>query len=322
MRMFVGIISAAMLLLTGSQLLAQDYPSKTIRIVVPFAPGGIVDTAARIVGQKLQEAWGQPVIVENRPGGSGTIGVSVVAKSPADGHTLLMAHTGEFGINPAVFSTLPYDLDRDFVPVTMVIDGPGVFLANANAPYKTLQDLIAAAKAAPNTIGVSVPGKGTLEHLMVEWTGVVTGAKFLVVPYRGGTPAATAVAGGEVPAGSATLGSALSFIQGGQVRVLAVTTGERSSFNKDWPTIAESGAPGVQAGIWAGLFAPKGTPQPVIDKINAEVAKVLEQPDVKERFATGGSVTRAMRQAEFSALIHKEAAVFKDIVTKAGIKVE
>jgi tripartite-type tricarboxylate transporter receptor subunit TctC len=322
MRMFVGLVAAAVLALAGSQARAQDYPSKPIKIIVPFAPGGIVDTAARIVGQKLQEAWGQQVVIDNRPGGNGFIGVMAAAKSPPDGYTLLMAHTGEFAINPAVFPNVPYELERDFTPITMINESPSVIVVNANAPYKTMQELIAAAKANPGKIGVSIPGNGTIQHLIVEWTGLATGAKFLSVPYKGGAPAITATAGGEVPAGSAAMGSAMPHIQSGRVRVLAVTTGERSSFNKDWPTLIESGAAGVQSSIWAGLFAPKGVPQPIIDKIHAELVKVLAMPDVKAKFAAGGGATRAMTPAEFAALIRKEATAFKDIVAKANIKAQ
>jgi tripartite-type tricarboxylate transporter receptor subunit TctC len=322
MRMLVGIVAAAVLALAGSQARAQDYPTKPIRIIVPFAPGGIVDTTARVVGQKLQEAWGQQVIIDNRPGGNGFIGVTAAAKSPADGYTLLMAHNGEFAINPAIFANVPYDLDRDFTPITMVNEAPCVFVVNANAPYKTMQELIAAAKANPGKIGVAVPGTGSIQHLIAEWASLASGAKFLIVPYKGGAPAITATAGGEVPAGSAALGSAMPHIQSGRVRVLAVTTGERSTFNKDWPTLIEAGAPGVQSSIWVGLFAPKGVPQPIIDKIHAEVVKVLGLPDVKEKFAAGGGVSRAMKPAEFAAAIRKEAAELKDIVVKANVKAE
>jgi tripartite-type tricarboxylate transporter receptor subunit TctC len=320
--MFVGLVAAAVLALAGSQARAQDYPSKPIKIIVPFAPGGIVDTAARVVGQKLQEAWGQQVIIDNRPGGNGFIGVTAAAKSPADGYTLLMAHTGEFGINPAIFPNVPYDLDRDFTPITMVNEAPCVFVVNANTPYKTMQDLIAAAKANPGKSGVAVPGTGSIQHLIAEWAGLASGAKFLIVPYKGGAPAITATAGGEVPAGSAAMGSAMPHIQSGRVRVLAVTTGERSSFNKDWPTLIESGVPGVKTSIWVGLFAPKGVPQPIIDKIHAEVVKVLAMPDVKAKFAAGGGESRAMTPAEFAALIRREAAELKNIVAKANIKAE
>ncbi len=321
MRLLIGILAAA-LAAASTQAQSQDYPNKPIRIVVPFAPGGIVDTAARVVGQKLHERWGQQVIVDNRPGGNGFIGVTAAQKSPADGYTLLMAHTGEFAVNPAVFKDVPYDLDRDFVAITLVNDAPMVFVVNSGAPYNTMQELLAAAKAKPGTIGVSTPGAGSINHLVLEWIGLTTGAKFLHVPYKGGAPAITATAGGEVPAGTAAMGSAMPHIQSGRVRVVAVTTDKRSPVNMSWPTLAESGVPNVQSSIWAGLFAPKGVPQPIIDKIYAEVAKILELPDVKERFAAGGGVTGGMKPAEFTAKIKLEATQLKDIVIKANVKSE
>ena len=302
---------------------AQDFPTKPIRIVVPFAPGGIVDTSARVVGQKLHERWGQQVIIENRPGGNGFIGVMAAAKSPADGYTLLMAHNGEFSVNPAVFAaTIPYDLDRDFSPITMITDAPMVYVVNAAAPYKTMQELIAAAKAKPGTVGVSTPGNGSINHLVLEWTNLATGAKFLHVPYKGGAPAITATAGGEVPAGTAAMGSAMPHIKSGRVRVVAVTTANRSDVDGSWPTLQEAGVAGVHSSIWAGLFAPKGTPQPIIDKIYNEVTSILQLPDVKERFAAGGGVPGGMKPAEFTAKIKQEAASLKRIVAEANVKAE
>ena len=323
MRSLIGIVSAAMLAVAGTPAQSQDYPVKPIRIVVPFAPGGFVDVAARLVGQKLHERLGQQVIVENRPGGNGFIGVMAAAKSPADGYTLLMAHTGEFSINPAVFaSSIPYDLDRDFVPITMVNDGPMVFVVHSGGPYASMPELIAAAKAKPGTVGVSTPGTGSIQHLVLEWIGLATGAKFLHVPYKGGAPAITATAGGEVPAGSAAVSSAMPHISSGRVKVVAVTTAERSPVDMSWPTLKESGVPGLQASIWAGLFAPKGVPQPIIDKLYAEIALILQMPDVKQRFAAGGGVPGGMKPAEFKAHIVAEAARLKEVVDKAGVKPE
>jgi tripartite-type tricarboxylate transporter receptor subunit TctC len=327
MRVLAGIALAALATMsaqTGAPTVAQaqDYPNKPIRIVVPFAPGGIVDTAARVVGQKLHERWGQQVIVDNRPGGNGFIGVMAAAKSPADGYTLLMAHTGEFAVNPAVFKDVPYDLERDFTPITMIIDAPMVYVVNANAPYKTMQELIAAAKEKPGTVGVSTPGTGSINHLVLEWSGLATGAKFLHVPYKGGAPAIAATAGGEVPAGTAAMGSAMPHIKSGRVKVVAVTTDKRSPVDMSWPTLQEAGVPGVQSSIWTGLFAPKGTPQPVIDKIYNEVAQILQLPDVKERFAAGGGVPGGMKPAEFTAKIKQEATSLKRIVAEANVKAE
>ena len=321
MRLWIGLLSAV-LALAATPAQSQDYPNKPIRIVVPFAPGGIVDTSARVIGQKLHERWGQQVIIDNRPGGNGFIGVTAVQRSPADGYTLLMAHTGEFAVNPAVFKDVPYDLERDFTPITLITDAPMVFVVNAGSPYKTMQELIAAAKAKPGTVGVSTPGAGSINHLVLEWINLSTGSKFLHVPYKGGAPAITATAGGEVPAGTAALGSAMPHIQSGRVRVLAVTTANRSPVNPAWPPLKEAGVPEVQSSIWAGLFAPKGTPQPVIDKLYGEIVKILQLPDVKERFAAGGGVPGGMKPAEFAAQIKQEAARLKQIVAAANVKPE
>ena len=326
MRRIIGIVSAllaATAIPLPSQVQAQDFPTKPIRIVVPFAPGGIVDTSARIIGQKLHERWGQQVIVENRPGGNGFIGVMAAAKAPADGYTLLMAHNGEFTVNPAVFAaTVPYELDRDFSTITMITDAPMVYVVNANTPYKTMQEVTAAAKAKPGTVGVSTPGNGSINHLVLEWINLATGAKFLHVPYKGGAPAITATAGGEVPAGPAAMSSAMPHIKSGRVRVVAVTTPSRSDVDPSWPTLREAGVPGVHSSIWVGLFAPKGTPQPIADKIYNEVAQILQLPDVKERFAAGGGVTGGMKPAEFTAKIRQEASDLKRIVAEANVKAE
>jgi tripartite-type tricarboxylate transporter receptor subunit TctC len=204
----------------------------------------------------------------------------------------------------------------------MVVDAPMVFVVNANAPFKTMPELVAAAKAKPGTVGVSTPGNGSINHLVLEWANLASGAKFLHVPYKGGAPAITATAGGEVPAGFAAMGSAMPHIKSGRVKVVAVTTAVRSPVDMSWPTLQEAGVPGVHSSIWAGLFAPKGTPQPIIDKIYNEVASILQLPDVKERFAAGGGVPGGMKPAEFTAHIKKEAAELKRIVAEANVKAE
>jgi tripartite-type tricarboxylate transporter receptor subunit TctC len=326
MRILFGVVSVALVTLATSLAQAQSpaatYPNKPIRIVVPFAPGGIVDTSARVIGQELSKRWGQQVVVENRPGGNGFIGVMAAVKSPADGYTLLMAHTGEFAVNPAVFPNVPYDLDRDVTPITMITEAPLVIVVNSGQPYKTMKELLAAAKAKPGTVGMSTPGTGSINHLVLEWMNLAAKVKFLHVPYKGGAPAITATAGGEVPAGQAALGSAMPHIKSGRVRVVAVTTANRSFVDKSWPTLIESGVPGVSSSIWTGLFAPKGVPKPIIDKLHAEIAKILELPAVKERFAAGGGVTRGMRPEAFGDAIRKEAAALKKVVATAGVKPE
>lgn len=328
MRIVLGVLFAALVacsLTSGgaqAQSPADTYPNKPIRIVVPFAPGGIVDTSARVIGQELSKRWGQQVVVENRPGGNGFIGVMAAVKAPADGYTLLMAHTGEFGVNPAIFPNVPYDLDRDLAPITMINDAPMVVVVNSNLPIKTIPDLLAAAKAKPGAVGMSTPGTGSINHLVLEWMNLAANVKFLHVPYKGGAPAITATAGGEVPAGKAALGSAMPHIKSGRVRVLAVTTAERSFVDTSWPTLIESGVPDVRSSIWAGLFAPKGVPQPIIEKLYAEIVKILELPEVKERFAAGGGVPGGMRPEAFGDAIRKEAASLRKVATTAGVKPE
>ncbi len=325
MRMTVAA-ACAVLALAGfaPEARAQaDYPNKPIRILVPFAPGGFVDVAARLVGQKLSEKLGQQVIVENRPGGNGFIAVSAAAKAPADGYTLLMAHSGEFAVNPAVFAkTIPYDLDRDFHPITLVSQAPMVLGAKTDGPYKSLSDLVAAAKAKPGTIGMSTPGTGSINHLAGEWIALASGVKFLHVPYKGGAPAAVAIATGEVPFGMAAISSALPQIKAGRVKVLAITTASKTHVDPSWPTAQEAGAKDVDLSIWAGLFAPKGVPQPIRDKLYKEVAAILQMDDVKQKFAAGGSGVGGMKPEEFTAQIKREANQLKDIVQKAGVKSE
>jgi tripartite-type tricarboxylate transporter receptor subunit TctC len=323
MRTVLGVLCAALLMSNAqAQSPADTFPNKPIRIIVPFAPGGIVDTSARVIGNELSKRWGQQVVVENRPGGNGFIGVMATVKAPADGYTLLMAHTGEFGVNPAIFPDIPYDLDRDLTPITMITEAPMVVVVNGNLPIKSMQELLAMAKTKPGAVGVSTPGTGSINHLVLEWMNLTTGVKFLHVPYKGGAPAITATAGGEVPAGKAALGSALPHIKSGRVRVLAVTTAERSFVDKSWPTLMESGVPDVRSSIWAGLLAPKGVPQPIIEKLYAEIAKALQLPEVKERFAAGGGVPGGMRPEAFAAAIRQEAASLKKVANAANVKPE
>ncbi len=325
MRLIAAAVCAALAIPGAStQARAQaDYPNKPIRILVPFAPGGFVDVAARLVGQKLSEKWGQQVIVENRPGGNGFIAVTAAAKAPADGYTLLMAHTGEFAVNPAVFAKdIPYDLDRDFHPITLITEAPMVLGAKADGPFNSLKDLIEAARAKPATLGMSTPGTGSINHLTGEWIALSSGVKFLHVPYKGGAPAAVAIATGEVPFGLSSIPSTMPQIKAGRVKILAITTARRTPVDMSWPTLQEAGVKDVNLSIWAGLFAPKGVPQAIRDKLYTEVAAILQMPDVKEKFAASGSDIGGMKPEAFTAQIKREAAAMKDIVQKAGVKPE
>lgn len=315
-------IAAAAATLVAPPARAQDYPTRPIRILSPYAPGGISDIAARIVGGKLTEAWGQQVIVENRPGGNGIIAVTDAARSAPDGYTLVMATAGDVTINPVLFKDLPYDVDRDLAPITSVSDAPMAFAANGASPYKSVADVLAAAKAAPGTINVATPGYGSMNHLVLESIAYNGGTKFVHVPYKGGAPAAQALVAGDVPLGILASSSVAPHLQGGRIRVLAITTGERSPLNPDWPTLKEAGAGDISASNWTALIAPKGTPQIVIDKLAAEVGRILNMPDVKARFAAGGVSTIPSSPAALDARIKRELAVYRAIVEKANVHVD
>jgi tripartite-type tricarboxylate transporter receptor subunit TctC len=320
MRFILALIAITSLTFVPAR--AEDYPARPIRILVPYAPGGISDIAARLVGAKLAEAWGQQVVVENRPGANGFIAMTDAARSPGDGYTLVMATGGDVSINPVLFKKIPYDVDRDLAPIAAVSDAPLVLAANTATPYKTVDEVLAAAKAKPGTLNVSTPGYGSINHIVLEWLSLNTGTKFVHVPYKGGAPAAQALMAGDIPLGILASSSVAPHVQAGRVRVLAVTMAKRSPINPEWPTLQEEGIKDVDASNWTALLAPKATPQPIIDKLNAEVVKILKMADIKDRFAAGGVVTIPTSAAELDARIKRELANYRVIVEKAEIKVE
>jgi tripartite-type tricarboxylate transporter receptor subunit TctC len=299
---------------------AQTYPTKPIHILVPYAPGGIADIASRIVGAKLTEAWGQQVVVENKPGGNGFIAMTAAAKAAGDGYTVVMATGGDVAINPALFKEMPYDVGRDLAPIALVSDAPLVLAAHAATPYKTVADVIAAAKAQPGRLSVATPGNGSINQIVLEWMALNTGTKFQHIPYKGGAPAAAALAAGDIPLGILASSSIAPHVKSGRARVLAVTMAKRSKLNPEWPTLQEEGVKEVDASNWTALFAPKATPQPIIDKLNAEVVKILNMPDIKERFAGGGVDTIPSSAAELDARVKRELAGFRVIVEKANVR--
>jgi tripartite-type tricarboxylate transporter receptor subunit TctC len=316
----IASIVFALLVFGAPSVQAQTYPAKPIHILVPYAPGGVADIAARLVGQKLTEAWGQQVVVENRTGGNGFIAVNATVKAPADGYTVIVGTVGEFTINPALFKDIPYNVQRDLAPVGMLSDTPIVLAAHVGSPYNTVADVIAAGKAQPGRVSIASPGNGTMNHLAIEWMALGTGAKFQHIPYRGGAPAGAAVAAGDVPLGTLAISSALPHVKSNRVRVLALTTAKPSREFPDWKTLQANGVPEVDASNWVAMFAPKATPQPIIDKLNAELAKILAMPDLKERFAAGGAETLPMTSADLDALVRKDTEKYKVIVEKANLK--
>ena len=311
-------LTAVLLWLAAATVAAADYPTKPIRVLVPFAPGGVVDTSTRILTSKLTERHDWQFVVDNRPGGNGFIAVQIAARGAPDGYTLLAAHTGEFAVNPNVFKTVPYDFDKDFTSIIMVSDAPMLVAVNAQSPVNSLKDLVALSRVKPVSFGS--PGTGSVNHLASEWLVTAAGMKALHVPYKGGAPAVSAVAGGEVTFTVAGLPGVLPHLQGKRVKVIGITTARRTPQTPDWPTAQEVGIPGVDASIWVGLFAPKGTPKAIVDKLYKAAAEVLKLPDVRERFATvGGADAVALPPAETQARVKRDAERYKKVVQDVGL---
>lgn len=300
---------------------AADYPAKPIRVLVPFAPGGVVDTSTRILTNKITEKQGWQFVVDNRPGANGFIAVGTTARATADGYTLLAAHTGEFSVNPMLFKSVPYDFERDFTSIIMISDAPMLLVVNAASPFNNLKDLIAGAKARPGQLTFGSPGTGSVNHMATEWLVNAAGAKALHVPYKGGAPAVAAVASNEVVFTVAGLPGVLPHLMAKRVKVLGVTTAKRSPQVPDYMSAQEAGIPGVDASIWVGLFAPKATPKDVVAKIYNAAADVLSLPDVKQRYATvGGAETTTMGSAEFNKRISSELERYRRVAAQVGIE--
>ncbi|HXU42482.1 MAG TPA: tripartite tricarboxylate transporter substrate-binding protein [Burkholderiales bacterium] len=300
---------------------AQTYPSKPIHVLVPFAPGGAVDTTARVLAQAMQQRVNWNFVIENRPGGNGFIATTAVQKATPDGYTLLMAHTGEFAVNPALFDNVPYELERDFLPITMVSDSPMLYLATASAPFNNFRELVAQAKAKPGAISFGSAGNGSINHLAGEWLAQAAGIQLLHVPYKGGAPAAAAVAAGDVHFGVMAVPGAAPHIKSGRGKVIGITTAKKSPLDPSWATPRDAGIPDLDASIWVGLFAPKGTPQAIVELINKEVRATLALPEVQRSFIEkAGGEAIGMTPAEFLVRIKADAERYKRVVQKAGVK--
>jgi tripartite-type tricarboxylate transporter receptor subunit TctC len=315
-------VIALLLVAAASSANAQTYPDRPVRILVPYSPGGITDIAARVVGAKLSEYWGHQVVVENRSGGNGLIAMSAVVKADPDGYTLVMASGGDVSLNPALIEKMPYDVERDLVPISGVSDAPIVLAADSRSPYKSVADVIAASKSNPGSIDIGTPGIGSVTHLVLEWLALSTGTKFQNVPFKGGGPTVQALIAGVVPLAVLASSSVAPYVQNGTLRVLGVMSTTRSSLNPEWPTLREQGIPEVNASNWTAMFAPKGTPQPVIDKLNADVVRALGSPDVRERFASGGAQVIPSTPSELAARQKNELAIFRSVVAKSGMHIE
>ena len=301
---------------------AQDYPNRAIRMIVPFAPGGATDIPARLLAPKLSEVLGQQVVVENRPGAGGIIGIEAASKSAADGYTLLMATNGEFVMNTAIYTKLPYDPVRDFAPIAIVVENPMLIVVPTNSPYNSLADLLSAARAKPGALAYSTAGTGSTSHVLTELLAAEAGVKLLHVPYKGGAPASAAVASGEVGLSLISLGSALNFVKGGKAKALAITRATRHPNFPEWPTVKESGVPNFAESIWIGLAAPTGTPREIVNRLSTEVGRALRSNELRERLAAMGSEPVGTTPDEAAARIRREIARYTPVIKQAGIRAE
>ncbi len=300
---------------------AQSFPTKPIKIIVPFAPGGNVDVTARIVAPALQEALGQPVVVENKPGAAGTIGADLVVRSPADGYTLLMGSNSTFSVAPALNPKNPYSPTKDFAPVASIAATPFILVVNPAGP-KTVRDLVARAKAQPGKLTMASAGTGSSNHLVGELFQSLAGTKFTHVPYKGSNPAISDVMGGQVDMHFDQVTSAGNQVQAGKLRALLVTSDKRAPTLPDVPTAAEAGFPSFGPINVTGLIAPAGTPRDVVDKLNAAVNKVLQQPAIREKYAGVGAVTTGGSPEQFGAYIAEDFARWSKVVKDADVKVD
>jgi tripartite-type tricarboxylate transporter receptor subunit TctC len=301
---------------------AQDFPSRAITIIVAQPPGGGTDIISRIFAQRLSEQLGKPVVVENKPGAGTIVGTQAAAKSAPDGYTLLAGLTANMAVNPSLFKTLPYDPVRDFTPVGMMAQFPFVLVVSKDFPAKSVKNLIAMAKAKPGSINFASAGNGTGQHLSAELFKLMAGVDMTHVPYRGAAPAYSDVISGRTPVFFDNLASALGQIKGGSVRALGVTGTKRSPLLPDVPTIAEAGVPGYQNYVWFGLWAPKNTPKPVVDKLYAEIRKAAATPAVQERIMKDAGVPMDTALAAIEPMEKAEIAKWADVVKRAHIQVQ
>ena len=321
LALLAACLSGAVHAQTASTSSGQAYPVKPVRFIVGFPAGGATDVVARTISQKLGESLGQPVIVDNRAGAASNIGAELVATSPKDGHTILMG-TVSTSINPSLYKKLAYDPLRDFTAVSHVSSTPFLFVVHPSLPARSVKELIALAKSKPGELNFGSAGSGSGGHLFVEMFGSMARLKFLHVPYKGAAPATTATLSGETIFMFDNIVTTLPLARAGKLRPLAVTTATRSAAAPEIPTIAEAGVPGYDANAWFGVFAPAGTPQPVINRLNAEIVKIVKLPEMRERFLALGAEPVGSSAEQFGAFFRNEVAKWAKVVKESGARVD
>lgn len=318
------LASAALLPVFGSAAAwAQDkWPSKPISYIVPFPAGGTTDILGRLIGQKLGAALGTTIVIENKGGAGGSVGSEVAARAPADGYTLLGGTISSHAINVSLYPKLGYDPIKSFSPVVLIGSNPVVLIVKADSPYKTLQDVLAAAKAKPKTISSASAGNGTSQHMTLELLGFKSGTQFVHVPYKGSGPAIQDVIGGQVDMMFDTTVVAGPHIQSGKVRAIAVSSAKRLESLPNVPTIAESGVPGFEVVSWQGIFVPAGTPKPIVDRLHAEIMKILQTTEMQDRLKSLGMQPSSMTPDQVAAFQKAEVEKWAQVIKAAGIKLE
>ena len=322
-RVAAAIVSAlAVMLATVAAAAAADYPSRNVTLIVPYPPGGGVDAMARVVAQKLSEAFHQQFIVDNRGGAGGTIGTRAVARAEPDGYTLLLGHTGTISINPSLYAKLGMDPRKEFAPIGLVASMPVALLAHPSFPAKSISDVIALAKKEAGKLNVGTSAVGTGGYMCAELFKAEAALDVAIIPYKGTAPVMNDLLGGHVPVAFGVLPPALGNIAAGKLRAIAVTSKKRFSLLPDVPTFDESGMPGFEAVLHYGLLAPAGTPQDIVDKLNAELRKLVDTPDVQKQIHNEGGDPLTSTPAEYAADIDKEEKKWGGLVKKLGLKVE
>ena len=319
-RLKCAALAAALVACWAGSAAAQQYPTKPIRLIVAFPPGGSTDIIARVVGQKLGERLGQQVVIDNRGGAGGTIGTEIAANSNPDGYTLTMGTTSTHVVSVAVYSKLRYDPTKDFAPITLVAITPYLLVVNTGVQAKTLKEFVSLVKEQAGKLNYASAGNGTTTHLAMEMLKSVAGLDIVHVPFNGNAPANTAVLGGQVQALFGSMPAVLPHAKSGKVRPLAVGTAKRSPSLPDVPTVAESGYKGYDASLWLGFIAPRGTPKPIVDRLHAELVAIANAPDTKEILARNGADPITNTPAEFQALIKDEIGKYVKAVKAAGMK--
>jgi tripartite-type tricarboxylate transporter receptor subunit TctC len=317
-----GLAAAAICAAFSGVAQAQAYPSKAIRWIIPFPPGGGTDVISRALSQKLTEAWGQQVIADNRPGSGGTIGLAAAAKLPADGYNLVLGQLANVAIAPALYPKLPYDPIRDFQPVTLALTSPLVLVAHPSFPAKNLKETIALARAKPDSVTFGSPGNGTTGHLGTELLKTMTHVKMTHIPYKGAVPAFTGLMGGEIAIYMSSIPPAMPQLKSGRVKAIGVTSAKRMATLPNVPTLAESGLPGYEVTNWYGVMAPAGIPKDVLAKLNGELVRILKLPDVQQRLSGEGGDIGANSPEEFASFIRSETAKWDKAVRASGAKVD